>query len=199
MIDTKEEKHRFLALLTGISDYYSKPLSKATVALYWQGLKAFDYEAVERALWAHTQTPDECGRWMPMISDLTKMMHGRTQDQAALAWSKVNLAVRQIGGYVDVVFDDALVHRVLADMGGWAALCLKDEKEWPFIAKEFENRYRGYKMSDRRPEYPRVLIGMANAANEAAGRPQQGARLVGDKALCLAVKRGADLPALGAP
>lgn len=199
MIDTPEEKKRFFAVLIGISDYYGKALSKTTLALYWQGLRAFDYDAVERALWQHTQSPDECGRWMPTISDLTKMMHGRTADQAALAWSKVNLAVRQIGPIVDVVFDDAIIHRVLADMGGWAAMGIKEEKEWPFIAKEFENRYRGYKMSDQKPDYPRVLIGMANAANEAAGLPKQGARLVGDKALCLAVKRGHAVgPLLGA-
>lgn len=180
----------FASLLTGIADYYGKKLSTTTIDLYFIGLRAFDYPAIERAMWQHTQTPDECGRWMPTISDLTKMMHGRTADQAALAWSKVNLAVRQIGPIVDVIFDDALIHRVLADMGGWAAMGLKEEKEWPFIAKEFENRYRSYKMSDQKPEYPRVLIGTANAANVTAGLPKQGARLVGDRALCLAVTRG---------
>lgn len=190
MIDTPEERKRFAALLTGISDYYRRELSKMTIRIYWEGLRQFDYEAIERAMWQHTQTPDECGRWMPQISDLTKMMVGRTADQAALAWSKVNLAVRQVGVYVDVVFDDAIIHRVLGDMGGWAAMGLKEEKEWPFVAKEFENRYRGYKMAGQQPDYPRVLIGMANAQNEAAGRPKQGARLAGDRALCLAVMRG---------
>lgn len=190
MTDSPEEKKRFFALLIGISDYYGKALSKTTLELYRVGLKAFDYDAIERAMWQHTQSPDECGRWMPTISDLTKMMHGRTQDQAALAWSKVNLAVRQIGVYVDVVFDDALIHRVLADMGGWASFATKEEKEWPFIAKEFETRYRGYKMSEQKPDYPKVLTGMANAQNAASGLEKQGARLVGDRALCMAVKRG---------
>lgn len=188
MVDSDEIA--FASLLTGIADYYGKKLSETTIDLYFNGLRAFDYPAIERAMWQHTQTPDECGRWMPTISDLTKMMHGRTADQAALAWSKVNLAVRQIGPIVDVIFDDALIHRVLADMGGWAAMGLKEEKEWPFIAKEFENRYRGYKMSDQKPEYPRVLTGTANAANDAAGLPRQGARLVGNRALCLAIMRG---------
>lgn len=195
MVD--RDRIRFVTLLTGISDYYGKPLSKTTIALYWQGLRQYDYEGIEKAMWQHTQTPDECGRWMPTISDLTKMMHGRTADQASLAWSKVNLAVRQVGVYVDVVFDDPIIHRALADMGGWAALGMKEEKEWPFVAKEFENRYRGYKMNDQRPDYPRVLVGMANAQNEAAGRPLQGARLIGDRDMCLAVKRGG-MTAIGA-
>ncbi len=196
MTESQEDKGRFLSLLTAISDYYNKPLSKTTIALYWQGLKAYDYESVERAMWQHTQAPDECGRWMPTISDLNKMMQGRTTDQAQLAWSKVNLAVRQVGPIVDVVFDDAIIHRVLADMGGWAAMGLKEEKEWPFIAKEFETRYRGYRMNDQRPDYPRVLTGTANAHNEAAGLGRQGVRLIGDKEMCLRVKRGEAL-ALG--
>lgn len=200
MIDSIEEKKRFASLMVGISDYYRREISKMAIKIYWEGLRQFDYEAIERAMWQHTQSTDDAGKWMPQISDLKIMMHGRTADQAALAWSKVNLAVRQIGPIVDVVFDDPLIHRVLADMGGWAAMGIKEEKEWPFVAKEFENRYRGYKMSDQKPDYPRVLVGTANAANDAAGLPRQGARLVGDRALCLAVKRGgAAGPLLGAP
>lgn len=197
MIDTPEERKRFAALLTGISDYYRREISKVAIKIYWEGLRQFDYDAIERAMWQHTQSPDEAGRWMPQISDLTKMMVGRTADQASLAWSKVNRAVHQIGPHVDVVFDDPIIHRVLDDMGGWAPLGSKEEKEWPFIAKEFEARYRGYKMNGQQPDYPRVLVGMANAQNEAAGRPRQGARLVGDRTLCLAVKRGgASVPRL---
>jgi hypothetical protein len=192
MTDTPEEKRRFAALLTGISDYYRRELSKVTIRIYWEGLRQFDYPAIERAMWQHTQLPDEAGRWMPQVSDLIKMMVGRTEDQAALAWSKVNLALRQAGVYVDVVFDDALIHRVLADMGGWAPLGLKDEDEWPFVAKEFQGRYRGYRMSGQKPEYPRVLTGLANAHNKAAGLGRQGVRLIGDKTKCLAVKRGED-------
>lgn len=196
MTETPEEKKRFLALMTGISDYYRQPISKMALKIYWEGLRQFDYESIERAMWQHTQSTDDAGKWLPQISDLKIMMHGRTADQAALAWSKVNMAVRQIGPIVDVVFDDALIHRVLSDMGGWAAMGLKEEKEWPFIAKEFESRYRGYKMSDQKPDYPRVLIGTANAANVAAGLPKEGMRLVGNKSLCLQVKSG-PAPLLG--
>ncbi|MDQ1921653.1 DUF6475 domain-containing protein [Massilia pseudoviolaceinigra] len=190
MTETPEEKKRFASLIVGISDYYRREISKMAIQIYWEGLRQFDYESIERAMWQHTQSTDEAGKWMPQISDLKIMMHGRTHDQAALAWSKVNMAVRQVGPIVDVVFDDALVHRVIADMGGWAALGLKEEKEWPFIAKEFENRYRGYKMSDQKPEYPKTLIGMANAHNGASGLAIQGPRLVGNRELCLQVLRG---------
>jgi len=84
----------------------------------------YDIEGVEKALWAHTQSPGT-GQWMPKIADVTKMLQGRTADQAALAWFKVGGAVRRAGCYADVVFDDALVHRVLHGMGCWLQLSMK--------------------------------------------------------------------------
>jgi len=41
------------------------------------------------------------------------------------------------------VFDDVLIHVVIEDMGGWKD-CAIDDKQQPFVAKEFQDRYRGY-------------------------------------------------------
>lgn len=172
------EQIRFVTLLTGVADYYGKTLAHAVIELYWQGLRQYDYQAVEKALWDHTQNPDN-GQFMPKIADVTRNLQGRTQDQASLAWSKIDSAVRRIGTYRDVVFDDGIIHRVLSDMGGWIALGKKTEDEWPFVAKEFENRYRGYKMRGEVPEFPSLLIGIANAQNVVAGMPKQEPVLIG--------------------
>lgn len=197
MIDHIDEKKKFAGLMTALSDYYRQEISKGVMALYWEGLRQYDYEAVEKAAWAHTQSPDEAGRWMPKISDLTKMLVGRTEDQANLAWSKVDSAVRTPGVYVDVVFDDPIIHRVLADMGGWASLGSKLDKEWPFIAKEFITRYQGFRMNGQIPDYPHKLTGMANTQNSAQYRIS-GVRLIGNIETAKMVMRG-DLTALAAP
>jgi hypothetical protein len=178
MRDSDEIK--FVTLLTGISDYYGKDLSTGVIGLYWEGLRQYDLEAVEKALWAHTQNPDT-GQFMPKIADVTKMLQGRTTDQAAVAWSKVDAAVRRVGTYADVVFDDPVIHRAIADMGGWVPLGLKTEDEWPFIAKEFQNRYRGYRERNDVPDYPPVLIGLANAHNGKQGFGRQQPVLIGDE------------------
>lgn len=180
MIDDINEKRRFASLLTGLSDYYKSEISKTTLALYWQGLKQYDYEAIEKAAWAHTQSPDEAGRWMPKISDLTKALQGRTVDQASLAWAKVDRAVRTVGIYHDVAFDDALIHRVIQDIGGWIKLNQLDDKEWPFIEKRFVTVYQGYRMQADAPDYPDRLIGLANAQNQVEGQDKQPVRLIGD-------------------
>jgi hypothetical protein len=183
------DKKRFVTILTGIADYYGKTLSDGVIGLYWQGLLQYDLAAVEKALWEHTQNPDN-GQFMPKIADVTRGLQGRTQDQAAMAWSKVDAAVRRIGQYQDVVFDDPIIHRVLGDMCGWIGLGQKTEDEWPFVAKEFENRYRGYKIRGEVPEYPPVLIGIANAHNQKEGFRGQPPILIGDATKAAAVLNG---------
>lgn len=174
-----DDKERFVTVLTGIADYYGKEVSASSIGLYWFGLRQYDLAAVEKAMWAHTQNPDE-GQFMPKIAHITKMIDGRTEDRAQLAWTKVDTALRQVGVWDDVAFDDPIIHRVLADMGGWVPLGDKGEKEWPFIAKEFVTRYQGYKMAGKTPEYPRFLTGTANAANSSQGMPRLPVRLIGD-------------------
>lgn len=139
-----------------------------SISLYWEGLKQYDLAAIERALWAHTQNPDS-GQFMPKIADVTKVLQGRTEDQAQLAWSKVDAAVRQVGIYPDVAFDDAIIYRVLLDMGGRVRICSYEEDNWPFVAKEFVTRYRGFKTSGQMPEYPCYLLGTASTHNTAEG------------------------------
>jgi hypothetical protein len=173
------DKPRFLTLITGIADYYGKELSQGVISLYWQGLQQYDLQAVEKALWEHTQNPDS-GQFMPKIADLTRVLEGRTQDQAAIAWSKVDYAVRTVGPYRSVAFDDALIHRVLSEMGGWINLGNKTTDEWPFVAREFENRYRGYRMRGETPDYPPVLLGISNMSNSKEGYSGEPPMLLGD-------------------
>lgn len=190
------DRKQFLTLLTGIADYYGKELSTGVIGLYWEGLRQYDIEAVERALWAHTQNPDS-GQFMPKIADVTKVLQGRTEDQAQLAWSKVDGAVRQIGIWADVAFDDPILHRVLADMGGWVRINQADEEKWPFIAKEFVTRYRGFKIAGAAPAYPRYFLGTASTHNTAEGLAKPCVRLVGNPEVARQVIAGGLAP--GAP
>lgn len=194
MVD--HELPEFSRTLLAVADYYGKELSENVVDLYWNGLREYDLASVKRALWAHARNPDS-GQFMPKIADVARVMQGRTDDQAAIAWSKVNQAVRRVGTYQCVVFDDPVIHRVIADMGGWVLIGSKDDKEWPFVAREFETRYRGYRMRDETPEYPPVLIGMANAHNGQQGFRLNPPILVGDERKAqLVLQNGTTAPLL---
>lgn len=193
MRDSIEERRRFAGLLTALSDYYKSEISKAVAGLYWEGLKQYDFEAIEQAAWAHTQNPDEAGRWLPRISDLRKLLEGSTQDQAAIAWTKVDTAIRTRGTWDDVVFDDPIIHRVIADMGGWVLIGSKQDDEWPFVAKEWQQRYRSMKQRGELGDYPRRLTGSANAYNSANNQPLLPPILIGDVDKAKAVLKGQPL------
>jgi len=198
MAETLEQKKQFATLLTHLADYYKSELSRAMLGIYWAGLRQYSYEAIEKACWAHTQLPDEAGRWMPRNSDIIKMIDGGTDDRSQVAWSKVDQAVRVRGTWDDVIFDDATIHRVLADMGGWILVGSKDDKEWPFVAKEFQQRYRAYAQRGGAPEYPAQLTGQANAHNRAQGMPLLPAVLYGDPEKAkLVYRRGSGVTLVG--
>jgi len=191
MQNTPEQQIQFATLMTSLSDYYGKEISDGVIDVYWNSLKVYEFADIRKAAWAHVQNPDTSGSFLPKVSEFVKMMQGSTGDQSAIAWSKAEEAVRRAGPYQDVVFDDAIIHRVLADMGGWIWLCSQDDKAWPFIGNDFKTRYKGYRMRGEIPDYAPVMIGQANAHNYmAAVNFKFKPILIGDPAKAQAVMAG---------
>lgn len=192
-----EDKPQFAKLMVALGEYYSKEVSDGLIGIYWSGLQHFDLPAVREAMNRHMQNADS-GQFMPKIADISKMLSGTTQDRALQAWSKVDRAVRAVGNYRSVVFDDPLVHRVIQEMGGWVKLGTKTEDEWPFVAKEFENRYRGYSARSETPEYPPVLIGISEAQNSQKGFEVEPPTLIGNPEQAkITLSGGTSVPLIG--
>lgn len=193
------ERENFAEMLTAVHDIYAptRKLDGMVIAIYWSALQAFDLAAVRQAFDRHVKNPDT-GQFMPKPADLIRMMSGSTRDSALVAWAKVDAAVRRVGPHRDVAFDDPIIHRVLNDMGGWMALGNKTEDDWPFVAKEFENRYRGFRERGETPDYPAVLIGSAGSDHRRLGKTPPPPMLIGDKAAATAVfVGGTDKPLIG--
>jgi hypothetical protein len=169
----------FNEMLAGVHALYRRDFSESIGLVYFRALKQYDYAAVAEAFSRHTVNPD-AGKFMPLPADIVRMLEGSTQDSALLAWAKVDRAIRTVGTYRSVVFDDALVHRVLADMGGWVLLGTRTEDEWPFQRNEFVNRYRGYRERSATPDYPAHLLGIAEAQNAREGMQVEMPVLIGD-------------------
>ena len=184
-----DEFPKFREGITGVMEFYKQSVSKTSLDIWWRSLRNYDLSAIIDAFDRHLVNPDT-GQFPPKPADITKMLQGSTQDSALRAWAKVDQAVRQVGTYSDVVFDDSLIHRVIQDMGGWIALGTKGETEWPFIAKEFENRYRGFKVSGQFQEYPAILIGITSAYNKQKGFKYELPMLIGDESRAIQVMNG---------
>lgn len=162
------ERKRFAQCLLACAEVYGKQMSEAVSAIYWEALNGFEIAAVESAFWRHLRNAD-VGQFMPKPADVVRMLQGTSVDSALVAWTKVDKAVRTVGPYASVAFDDPLIHRTLQDMGGWIHLSTKTDDEWPFVANEFRNRYQGYRSRNETPEYPPRLFGIAEADNANRG------------------------------
>lgn len=192
-----EDKTQFATLMGALSEYYNRDISDALIGMYWQGLEHYDIGAVRESLNRHMQNP-ESGQFFPKIADISKMLGGTTSDKALNAWAKVDKAIRYVGPYQSVAFDDPLIHRVLQDMGGWIGLGQKTDEDWPFIAREFENRYRGYAMRNEKPDYSPTLIGLAEAHNAKEGFAIEPPMLIGNAEQAKRVMQsGSNKPAIG--
>jgi hypothetical protein len=192
-----DDFQKFHEGIVGVMSFYTRSVSTFALDIWWRSLKGHDLAAIVDAFNRHLASPD-AGRFPPKPADIVHMLEGSPQDAALRAWAKVDQAVRRVGTYCDVVFDDALIHRVLQDMGGWIALGTKAESEWPFVAKEFENRYRGFRSRNEHPEYPARLIGIVTAHNAQKGFKTDPPVLVGNEQLAKEVLYGGtDKPSLG--
>lgn len=172
------DKPKFAELISSVHAFFNRDVSDFAISVWWEAFKGFDYEAVSEALTRHCMNPDN-GQYAPKPADIVKLLRGSTQDSALVAWAKVDKGLRSVGTYRSVSFDDPIILQVLQDMGGWVSLGTKTEAEWPFVAREFENRYRGY---SNRPsqDYPRWLPGIAESQNMQTGMKAEPPVLIGD-------------------
>ena len=157
-----QDLEKFVSLMVGTGEVYGREVSDHLNDAYWSALSKYEMEDVTRAFNSHLVNPDS-GQFFPKPADIVKFIDGNTQSNALRAWSKVEKAVRHVGPYRTVVFDDALIHAVLVDMGGWIDICNMTDKELPFRRNEFEKRYRGFGINP--PEkYSKKLIGISEAS-----------------------------------
>lgn len=167
-----EQNPEFLELMNGLGEYYGRALSEALLDIYWESLKNHELDDVARALQLHINDPDT-GQYFPRMADITRHLGGGNADRALVAWSKVDKAVRTIGPYRSVVFDDAMIHAVIQDMGGWVGFSDCKLIEWPHKQNEFVKRYRGYLATGAIGHYPGKLIGTAESVNNQRGLPAE--------------------------
>lgn len=189
---TYEDKARFAALMAGVAEVYTKKMTTQLLGIYWRALEHFDYYDIETACNVHVaKNTSQQGGFMPKPSDITRYIEGDNEIRALQALSKVESAMRHLGSYSSVAFDDPIIHAVLDDMGGWVRYCGCKENEIPFQANQFIKRYQGY-LYRKLDRYPRYLIGIVERSYELHGfQYKQLPALVGDKAKAEAViKKG---------
>ncbi len=187
------DRESFGKLIVAVGELYNRELSSAVIKLYWKVLSRFDWVDVLKAFECHVEDTD-AGHFMPKPADIIRAIEGSNQCKGLGAWSKVECAIRLVGPYSSVVFDDSIIHIVLAEMGGWIRICQSSEKDLPFVSKEFQTRYTGFKY--RTPKsYVKQLTGLSAHRNSLLGFEAQSPTLIGnEKKAQLVLQGGGDKP-----
>lgn len=173
------DKPAFGALLTGcLQAIYDKPVSAALLEVWFNALAGYPLDELSAAFSRHLTDPDH-GQFPPKPADLIRAIDGGGDGRALAAWSKVDQAIRHIGGWRSVCFDDPLIHAGIEAMGGWIKLCETRSDELPYRQQEFAQRYRAL-MLTRTTHHPGHLIGRFEANNALNGYPVEPPLLLGN-------------------
>ena len=172
---------QFIQMLHNLCEMYGKPRMGDEVAmLHFGALQDYSLEDVRKGFFAALRNPDS-GQFMPRPADVIRELSGSSDTRAAMAWAKVREAICRVGHMPSIAFDDAIIHAVIADMGGWVKLALISNDELPFRERDFLRIYRGY-VGRPLGDYPRYLAGMAETDNYAKGYAVEPPLLLGDAA-----------------
>lgn len=95
------------------------------------------------------------------------------------AWEGLLTAIRQVGGYSTVSFDDAAVTATVRSLGGWVALTEKTTEELTrFVRPQFIQTYKSLVAVGVRAEAASPLPGLLDIENNKAGYTPQEPTLV---------------------
>lgn len=164
---TENDRAEFVEIMQAIYSLYNKDFSKPLLKLWWASLAQYDMTDVRQALSGHVQNPDN-GQFLPRPADVVRHLTGTTQTKSLEAWAKVERAIRSVGAYQSVTFDDPAIMAALQDMGGWVAICRTSDQEMPFKAQEFGKRHAGY-VNKPLAHYPKKFAGLIEAENGRGG------------------------------
>ena len=181
---TNNERGQFAELWTAAYAVYGKSVSVPMLDVVFSALSSYSLDDVRTGLSGHIKNPDS-GQFPPKPADVIKHISGNSQSAAGEAWAKVDYAVRCVGNYRSVVFDDPKIHAAIERLGGWVKVSTTGNDEYPFLQNKFLKLYQGFTVQPPQ-QFPRKLLGVCEHQNEAGtgfmrGKANNQPALIGDK------------------
>ena len=188
------DRSKFAEAMTGLGEIYGKTVSGILLEMYFDALKKYDLPTVGRAV--RDYYTSEKSTFFPKPGELITLIEGGSEDRAIQAWSKVDKAVRSVGSYTSIVFDDKVIMSTIDQMGGWVQLCAsKDDIDHKFNGERFKKAYRGNLRNDNL-KHPAKLFGICDSENNHRfGKSSEAVAMIGSPDICKEVMRlGNDKP-----
>lgn len=162
--------NKFAKLMMAISEVFDggKAPSELKMEIYFQALKGYDIETLQRSMERMIAT--RIYPSFPKPGEIIQEIEGAKEDQALLAWGEVVEAIKHTGPYQSVRFKDPTIHAVIEFMGGWPTTgdWLEDELKWK--QKEFERLYGIMKTRGTDKKYLPGICEISNGAKGLTGK-----------------------------
>jgi len=182
---TEKDMERFTFCMAALGEAFSQEITPLKIEIYFKALQDLPIDDIERATWEIINTRATAS--FPKVAEIRQAISGNLEDKAMLALEKVEKAMREVGAYRTVVFDDPVIHMVIESFdGGWPGLCAIPEREWKFARKDFLKLYQAMSKEKNRRPVPK-LVGIHEHINQLNGCEYKGRPVVvGDRKRALA-------------
>lgn len=169
---TKNDLREFCEVWASAYGVYGRDVNDAMFEIVFAALMDYSIEDIRRGLSAHIKNPDT-GQYPPKPADVVKHISGNSQSSGGEAWAKVDHAIRCVGNYRSVVFDDPKIHAAIERLGGWIKISMTSNDEYPYLQNNFLKLYQGFTIKPP-VSYPRHLIGTNEHQNSLSSGFQRG-------------------------
>lgn len=153
--------------MTLLGETYERDITEILLKAYYRVLQNVSDSDFQNAVGAILATRQYTK--MPLPADILEHINGKPEDQALLALDKVEKAIREVGGYTSVIFDDPVIHRVINSFhDGWVGICEMTLEEWKWARKDFLKMYQAFQQQPDM-QTPVKLYGRHDLHNETHG------------------------------
>lgn len=139
-------KAAFATRLNGLNQILGgKDLTKDILSIYFKTLEQYDIDTIINAITKAAVT----FKFFPKPVELIEIIEGKTEDRAEIECNKVFEALKKIGPYQSVCFDDPVSQAVIKQhFGGWVKMCADImEDTVHFSKKDFVLAYSSFQRS----------------------------------------------------
>lgn len=127
-----------IEILGILSEVYGREVSPVLAQVYHTVLAGYPDGQVREAVNRAVRTL----RFFPKPAEILEILEGTPDDRSMLAWQALENAIRRIGSWESVRFEDGALSAAVEALGGWTKVCEWTEAEMPFRRQEFERLYR---------------------------------------------------------
>jgi hypothetical protein len=157
---SQDEKLLLSEKIVSMLGIYGRTASVDVIDIWLTVLSEHDLREVLTAMSRYVGDP-ELGRYPPTPAGIRALLVPGIKAQALRAFDAVVDAIKAIGPYEHVAFDDPAIHLVVEDLGGWAAVNAWTDDDLKYRQNDFVARYEGHVRAPGHAHVP-VLRGLAS-------------------------------------